>query len=107
MSKRFTTLSAVFVSVLLTASASQGEWVFSPSSIDTERIQSGGPPKGGIPALDNPAFVGGDEADFLSGDDMILGLEIAGDSRAYPLRILSWHELVNDVVGETPVLVSW
>ena len=99
--------SAVCIAVCVTASVSRAEWVFSPSSIDTERIQSGGPPKGGIPALDHPAFVEGGAADFLSKDDMVLGLEIGGDPRAYPLRILSWHELVNDVVGDTPVLVSW
>lgn len=107
MSKRLTLLSALLVSVLLAPSASRAEWVFSPSNIDTDRIQSGGPPKGGIPALTNPSYLDADDVDYLLGDDMVLGLEIGGDARAYPLRILSWHELVNDVVGETPVLVSW
>lgn len=71
-------------------------------------IQSGGPPKNGIPALDHPAFISTSEADqSLKPEDLILGAEFSGIAKAYPVRILNWHEVVNDDVGEQPVLISW
>jgi len=71
-------------------------------------IQSGGPPKDGIPALTQPAFVSAAEADhFLRSFDIVLGLELDGEAKAYPIRILNWHEVINDRVGPQPVLVSW
>lgn len=71
-------------------------------------IQAGGPPKNGIPALDHPAFVSASEADRnLEANDMILGIQLKGFAKAYPVRILNWHEVVNDDVGEQPVLISW
>src|SRR5258708_30828470 len=72
------------------------------------QIQSGGPPKNGIPALDHPVFTNASEAHrTLKAEDMILGVEFAGIAKAYPVRILNWHEVVNDDVGERPVLISW
>jgi hypothetical protein len=106
--KRLIALLAVLVTfAIVPPGTSRANWVMTPSSIDTERIQSGGPPMDGIPAIMEPRFLAAAEAGFLAGDDMVLGLSVNGDARAYPLRILSWHELVNDTVGETPVLVSW
>ncbi|MGH9711831.1 MAG: DUF3179 domain-containing protein [Candidatus Acidiferrales bacterium] len=71
-------------------------------------IQSGGPPKDGIPALDHPLFTSAAEGDqVLKSSDPILGLEFDGVAKAYPIRILNWHEVVNDDVGHQPVLVSW
>lgn len=71
-------------------------------------IQAGGPPKNGIPALDHPAFVNASEADRnLEASDMILGIAFKGFAKAYPVRILNWHEVVNDDVGKQPVLISW
>jgi uncharacterized protein DUF3179 len=76
--------------------------------IRLDDIQAGGPPKNGIPALDHPAFVSASEADrSLKAQDMILGIELSGVAKAYPVRILNWHEVVNDDVGEQPVLISW
>jgi Protein of unknown function (DUF3179) len=73
-----------------------------------DEIQAGGPPKNGIPALDHPAFVSASEADqTLKAQDMILGVVFSGVAKAYPVRILNWHEVVNDDVGERPVLISW
>jgi hypothetical protein len=73
-----------------------------------DEIQAGGPPKNGIPALDHPAFVSTSEADqTLKAEDMILGVVFSGVAKAYPVRILNWHEVVNDDVGERPVLISW
>jgi hypothetical protein len=76
--------------------------------IALNQIQSGGPPKDGIPALDHPAFTSAAEADRdLKLEDMILGVQFAGVAKAYPVRILNWHEVVNDDVGTQPVLISW
>ncbi len=71
-------------------------------------IQSGGPVKDGIPALTDPRFVSAQEADrFLSPEDRVLGVERSGVSKAYPIKILNWHEVVNDTVAGDPLLVSW
>lgn len=76
--------------------------------IALDQIQLGGPPKNGIPALDHPAFTNASEADrTLKAEDIVLGVEFTGISKAYPVRVLNWHEVVNDDVGEEPVLISW
>jgi len=82
-------------------------WDTSNSLIDTDEIRSGGPPKDGIPALSNPQFVVASKASFMRDDEQVLGVAINGVARAYPTRILSWHELVNDRFRDLPVLVSW
>ena len=80
---------------------------FSKSRIGWNEIFSGGPPKDGIPSIDNPLFKAVAENSELSANDPVIGLEIDGDARAYPLRILIWHEIVNDVVGGKPVTVTY
>jgi len=76
--------------------------------IRLDEVQAGGPPKNGIPALDHPAFMSSSEADrSLKAQDMILGLAFGETAKAYPVRILNWHEVVNDDVGKQPVLISW
>jgi len=98
--------TVLLLAVLLTP-VPAGAWDFSARSIPVDQIESGGPPRDGIPALFSPSFVPAGKADFLAGEDRVLGIEIAGEARAYPIRILSWHELVNDTVGGSPLLVSW
>jgi hypothetical protein len=80
---------------------------FSKSRIDWQEILSGGPPKDGIPSIDKPMFKPIGEIDDLPATDPVIGLELDGDARAYPLRILIWHEIVNDVVGGTPVTITY
>ncbi len=75
--------------------------------IPLEKIRSGGPPKDGIPSIDNPKFSKATEANFMSNSDIVIGLEINGDTRAYPLFILVWHEIVNDKVGGLPVAITY
>jgi hypothetical protein len=87
--------------------AAFGQWDFSKHSIPLDEIQSGGPPRDGIPALTDPAYVSVAEAGFLSEEEQDLGVSLSGIARAYPIRILSWHEVVNDEFGGEPVLVSW
>jgi hypothetical protein len=71
-------------------------------------IVSGGPPPDGIPAIDRPVFVTSKEADaWLTPKEPVLAVQVNQDARAYPLQILMWHEIVNDVVGGRPVAVTY
>ena len=71
------------------------------------KIKGGGPPKDGIPSIDNPIFTNIQNSNFMSDSDTVIGLEINGETRAYPIFILVWHEIVNDIVGDTPVSVTY
>ena len=82
-------------------------WDFSRKSISEDEIMSGGPPRDGIPALTAPKFLPASQADMLRDDEQVLGVFLNGIPKAYPTRILSWHELVNDSFRDLPVLVSW
>ena len=75
--------------------------------IPADQIASGGPAKDGIPAVDKPKFVNVANAVFLQPNDMVLGLERQGIARAYPLRILNWHEVVNDQLGAEPITITY
>lgn len=78
-----------------------------PAKVDLERLEQGCPARDCIPAIDDPAFVDADDADFVNDDDLVLALEINGDPRAYPANILNAHEIVNDTVGGEPVAVTY
>lgn len=81
---------------------------FSRHTVPFEEILSGGPPRDGIPPIDEPKFIDFDEADrYLGRLEPVISFEINGDVRAYPLQILTWHEIVNDVVGGVPVAVTF
>ncbi len=76
--------------------------------IPEDEIKKGGPPKDGIPAIDHPKFVSIEQAqDFLNPDDYILGVEINGITKAYPIRILNYHEIVNDRIAEVPIAITY
>lgn len=64
-------------------------------------------PKDAIPPLDFPKYLKADEVDFLGGNDLVIGVEINNDARAYPIRILNWHEIVNDKIGGEDVVVTY
>ena len=78
-----------------------------PSRIRVEEIQWGGVSVDGIPALDQATMIPGEEAEYLSPWEPVFGISISGDSRAYPLRILDWHEMANDVVGGVPLSLAY
>ena len=81
---------------------------FSISAVPFIEIISGGPPKDGIPAIDDPVFESIAAArGWLDGNSPVIALEIDGDARAYPLAIVTWHEIVNDTVGDVPVVVTF
>lgn len=78
-----------------------------PARIRPEEIVFGGVPVEGIPALDRPAHVPAAAASYLTDSERVFGVSVRGEARAYPLRILDWHEMVNDVVGGEPVTLSY
>ncbi len=81
---------------------------FSKHTVPYDDILSGGPPKDGIPAIDEPKHVGIDEADgWLEPQEPVILVEVEGDARAYPIQILTWHEIVNDTIGDVPVTVTF
>lgn len=75
--------------------------------IPLEEILSGGPPRDGIPSIDKPKFIAPDKADFMKDDDLVLSYSHDGKTRAYPLRILVWHEIVNETIAGKPILVTY
>ena len=77
------------------------------SRIHLAEVVWGGVRPDGIPDLRNPTFFEPGEADYLQPGDRVFGLEINGDARAYPLRIVNAHEMVNDIVGGEPVSLMW
>lgn len=102
-----------FISIFLSASiiqshaASMNGFVLDGALIPENEIFSGGPPKDGIPSLDNPVFVSANQARYLSDSDRVLALTRNGISKAYPLRILNWHEIVNDRFGDEGIIITY
>ncbi len=81
---------------------------FAKTSIDYREVLSGGPPKDGIPAIDEPQFVRvADAAAWLRDVEPVVRVQVGAEVRAYPIQILTWHELVNDTVGGVPLVVSF
>jgi len=81
---------------------------FSRTSVDFSEIMSGGPPKDGIPAVDLPEFIKVKDENRLDPREPVITLELDGRiPRAYPIRYLTWHEIVNDVIDGRPVSVTF
>ena len=94
----------------------RSEWPrtdFSRHNVPFAEIRSGGPPKDGIPSIDAPRFermqLGNPTgwSGALGDNEPVIALSIGDDARAYPLRVLIWHELANDMVGGTPVAITY
>jgi Protein of unknown function (DUF3179) len=94
----------------------QAEWPrtdFSQHTVPLEEIKSGGPPKDGIRSIDMPRFeqlkdgTATGWAAAIGNAEPVISLVVGGDARAYPLRILIWHEIANDIVEGTPVAVTY
>lgn len=77
------------------------------TEIRLEEIAWGGVSPDGIPALVNPKFTPASEATWLLDNELVFGVVINGDARAYPQRIMDWHEMANDVVGGVPVALAY
>lgn len=80
---------------------------FTKTSINLAEIISGGPPKDGIPAIDKPKFRPAGDITGLGLTEPVISFALGKDARAYPLRILMRHEIVNDVVNGRPVTVTY
>lgn len=111
-----THLAAPLIAILATtAAADPAQWVqewpdtdFTRSTIDFDEVISGGPPKDGIPAIWEPAHIPAAQETRLDDREPVLTYEHEGEpARAYPIRYLMWHEIVNDVVGGLPIAVTY
>ena len=74
-------------------------------TIPLEQIRGGGPPKDGIPSIDQPIFA--KDVDLISDTDIVIGIATDTDVKAYPLFILVWHEIVNDIIDDVPIAVTY
>jgi hypothetical protein len=75
--------------------------------IDPDELISGGPPPDGIPPIDEPVFMATPDVGFLDPLEPVIAVEVEGVAKAYPIRIMMWHEIVNDAFGDTPVAVTY
>ena len=107
-------LSALILLGIAHAHAYPGSWDsewpktdFDKHNVDLGEIFSGGPPKDGIPAIDDPKFRPVAEIDDLGPQEPVIALSVNEETKAYPLRILMWHEIVNDTIGGVPVTVTY
>lgn len=115
----FATARTLTLSIMITfatslAMASPASWVregwktdFSKSSVPFEEIISGGPPRDGIPSIDDPQFVKASDVTDIDAREPVIQFGLGDDIRAYPLRALTWHEIANDTVDGTPVAVTY
>ncbi|MDJ0851354.1 MAG: DUF3179 domain-containing (seleno)protein [Myxococcota bacterium] len=75
--------------------------------VPRDSILAGGPPRDGIRSVDEPGFVAVADASWVRPDTVVIGVELAGEARAYPVHVLEWHQVVNDSVGGVPVVVTY
>ncbi|MHC4903869.1 MAG: DUF3179 domain-containing protein [Planctomycetota bacterium] len=99
---------AVYAKLLKRAADEQsGGFNLDDLSIPRQEIAFGGPAKDDIPALTDPETVSVDAADHLRDSDRVIGVSLGGQDRAYPIRALMYHEVVNDEVGGIPIVVVY
>jgi Protein of unknown function (DUF3179) len=107
--KLYLVLYAIFAWLMggtYVTAASMNGFVLDDALIPEDEIFFGGPPKDGIPSLDNPEFVNATQA-RLHDKDRVLALRRNGVAKAYPLRILNWHEIVNDRFGDEGIIIIY
>jgi Protein of unknown function (DUF3179) len=107
VSKRCLLLLVCAVAGVTVASPTNNGFDLSNATVPVAEILPGGPPRDGIPAIDRPQFVNASKVNFLRDDDRVLSVGIDNEARAYPLRILNWHEIVNDQIGDRPIAVTY
>lgn len=105
LGKAFALTAALFAAAPIALGANGFD--LSDSLVPELDIEFGGPPRDGIPSIDAPLFIVASKVDFLKPDDLVLGLTHFGFSRAYPIAILNWHEVVNDWIGGEPVAITY
>ncbi|MEM6381163.1 MAG: DUF3179 domain-containing protein [Pseudomonadota bacterium] len=109
-----TMIALVAMATAIPALANPDRWAaegwrtdFSQSTVDLGEILDGGPRRDGIPPIDNPRFEPVAEVDHLDPRDPILSFTHKGETRGYPLRVMTFHEIVNDVIAGDPVAVTY
>jgi hypothetical protein len=75
--------------------------------VPQSEIFSGGMPKDGIPAILEPKFLKPNQVTFLEDSDHVIGVQIGNETKAYPIKILNWHEVVNDTINGVPIVVTF
>jgi len=98
---------AVSIAALSIRAIAQNGFDLSNSLVPRDEILPGGPGRDGIPAIDHPQFVRSNEANFLRDEDRVIAVKIDKETRAYPLRILAWHEIVNDEISKHAIAVTY
>lgn len=101
------TVFLLLVASGLAVAATKNGFVLDDALIPQKQILSGGPGRDGIPSLENPTVISARDAEFLRPKDRVLGIEVNGVKRAYPIRILNYHEIVNDVLGGEAIVVTY
>lgn len=101
------TLAIFLFAVSIAAGEGPNGFDVSNATIPVDEILSGGPPRDGIPSIDDPEFIAPATADYMLPADEVLSMTIGEEARAYPLRILVWHEIVNDELAGKPIAVTY
>lgn len=96
-----------FLAPFSLAASQKNGFVITDPLIPASEIFAGGPPKDGIPAIVTPKFVSAEKSQFLENNAKILGIVIDGVAKAYPIKILNWHEIVNDKIKNKSFVVSY
>ena len=114
MAARFVVLLVLLMALIPAGRADPAPWRgegwktdFSRATVALEQVLDGGPPRDGIPAIDRPTFKRAGDIKDLGEQEPVIVFPLGPDARAYPLRVLMWHEIANDVVGTLPVAVTY
>jgi uncharacterized protein DUF3179 len=91
----------------LSIAASKNGFNLDNTLIPASKIKRGGPPRDGIPSIDRPEFIDSKDALFLKDNDRVIGISYKGAVRAYPIKILNWHEVVNDNLNGEAAIISY
>ena len=100
-------VGALFLAGLVPAAENRNGFDYSDALVPPKEILWGGVPRDGIPPIHNPKFVDAEDASFLRDKDRVLGVARNGIAKAYPIRIMDRHEVVNDRFGEEPIVVTY
>jgi len=104
---RLTLLSLLMLVSSACLAATKNGFNLDDSLIPAAKIKRGGPPRDGIPSIDKPEFVEPADAGFLKDKDRVIGVYYKGVAKAYPIKILNWHEIVNDTFQGSGILISY
>lgn len=99
--------SLLLVAITVAHAVQKNGFELAGALVPPNEILQGGPPRDGIPAIDRPQFVKAGDVRFLKNSDRVLGVARGGLAKAYPVRILNWHEIVNDAFGVERITVTF